>query len=460
TDNGAGYGLTKAGAGRLVLSGSNSFTGVTTVNGGTLQIGAGSTSGSLVSSSVVVNGGSWLAFNRTDDYGGAFAPIISGAGSLLISAGTLSLGANQINGGNYAGNIINAAAFVLASASDQILSGVISGAGSLTQAGAGVLTLTGANTFSGPIFFNGGTIAISGTQNLGTSGSLFFNGGALSLSAGGTVSSRLVSLGTAGGVIAVASGGSLALTGNVTGSGALNKVDGGTLLLSGVNSYAGGTTLSGGTLVLGGNSPLGTGSLFLVSGSLDAVSAGASLVTNNNQQVWGSDITFLGTGSLNLGGGTVSLAGASRMVVVLANTLTVGGAIIDGGLNLGLTKGGFGALTLSGANSYTGGTTLSAGTLALGGTAALGSGSLFINGGSLNAVASGASLVANNNQQVWNSDFTFIGTGSLNLGGGTVTLGASRTVTVSANTLTVGGLITDGGLSYGLTKAGAGWLVL
>ena len=110
-----------------------------------------------------------------------------------------------------------------------------------------------------------------------------------------------------------------------------------------------------------------------------------------------------------------------------------------------MTKNGAGSLTLAGANTYTGGTYLNAGTLKIGNAAALGhlgGGPLTINGGTLDATAAGYTLNSNNAQN-WNGDFTFVGTGNLNLGTGAVTLGASRTVTVSANTLTVGGTIGD-----------------
>ncbi len=63
--------------------------------------------------------------------------------------------------------------------------------------------------------------------------------------------------------------------------------------------------------------------------------------------------------------------------------------------------------------------------------------------------------------QNWNADFSYVGaTNSLNLGAGAVALGASRQVTVSANTLIVGGAISDGGNAYGLTKTGTGTLTL
>src|SRR5207237_6533307 len=70
----------------------------------------------------------------------------------------------------------------------------------------------------------------------------------------------------------------------------------------------------------------------------------------------------------------------------------------------------------------------------------------------------GAITLSTNNAQVWNGNFTFTGTQSLNLGTGAVTLGASRTVTVNASNLTVGRVISGSGFS--LTKAGAGTLTL
>ncbi|MCU0779483.1 MAG: autotransporter-associated beta strand repeat-containing protein [Akkermansiaceae bacterium] len=122
-----------------------------------------------------------------------------------------------------------------------------------------------------------------------------------------------------------------------------------------------------------------------------------------------------------------------------------------------LAKSGNGKLTINNANTYAGGTTVSAGTLVLGNANAIGSGLLNLNGGNLDS--SVANLVnAGNNTQLWNSDFTFVGTESLNLGTGPVTLGGNRAVTVAANNLTVGGLI--GGGAVNLTKLGAGTLTL
>jgi autotransporter-associated beta strand protein len=188
----------------------------------------------------------------------------------------------------------------------------------------------------------------------------------------------------------------------------------------------------------------------------------------------GSNTLTLG-GLLNAGPGTLTIdgTGGSGTVVVEAtsNELVVNAAnaavaisapITNNGVTAGtLTKTGSNRLTLSGANTYTGGTYLNAGVLALGSTTALGTvaGTLRIYGGSLDSTV--ANLVnANNNAQTWNRDFTFVGTNSLNLGTGAVTLTDNRTVAVTASTLTVGGIIGDGGSGFGLTKSGLGTLVL
>ena len=126
-----------------------------------------------------------------------------------------------------------------------------------------------------------------------------------------------------------------------------------------------------------------------------------------------------------------------------------------------------GTVSLNSANSYSNGTTLLAGTLRIGSSAALGTGTFAIAGGSFDNTTGTANALANNNNQIWAGDFTFLGSNvdnshDLNLGFGTVTLTATPTVTVagSASTLTVGGPIGDAGAGFGFTKAGPGTLDL
>ncbi len=107
--------------------------------------------------------------------------------------------------------------------------------------------------------------------------------------------------------------------------------------------------------------------------------------------------------------------------------------------------------------------TLNAGTLEFGySPTALGTGTFTINGGSITNGYASARTLTTNNAQAWNADFTFgastVNGSDLNLGTGDVTLSANRTVTTTstntARTLTVGGVIGDGGSGYGLIKAG------
>ena len=101
---------------------------------------------------------------------------------------------------------------------------------------------------------------------------------------------------------------------------------------------------------------------------------------------------------------------------------------------------------------------LSTGRLNINNSAALSSGTLTISGVStLGNTTSAAITLTDNPPQIWNANLTFAGSQNLNLGTGSVTLGANRQVTVSSNTLTVGGPI---GGNYSLTKAGSGVLEL
>ncbi len=126
-----------------------------------------------------------------------------------------------------------------------------------------------------------------------------------------------------------------------------------------------------------------------------------------------------------------------------------------------INKTGAGALTLSGSNTGAGGVTLSAGTLNINSSSALGTGAFIIGAGStINNSSAGAITLAASNVQTWNGSFIFTGTQSLNLGTGAVSMLNHTTITVNGQTLTVGGVITEGAANRTLTKAGSGTLVL
>jgi len=171
-------------------------------------------------------------------------------------------------------------------------------------------------------------------------------------------------------------------------------------------------------------------------------------------------IRYLATAGLeNVSGdntwtGAITLASNST-ILTSTGTLNVSGSI--GGL-YSLTKTGAGILTLTQANTFTGGTILSEGTLNINNASALGTvaGTFIVEEATLIDNTSGGALTAVDYPQLWNGDFTFIGTQDLNLGAGAVTMSASREVTTTAKKLTIGGVINDNTKS--LTKLGAGTL--
>ena len=114
--------------------------------------------------------------------------------------------------------------------------------------GSGTLTLTGINTYAGGTTISAGTLQVSADSNLGAAtGPLIFDGGTLNTTAT-FASARDTALGMMGGTFDVSPGTTLTMSGVIGGPGTLTKIDTGTLVLTGTNTYAGGTTISSGTL--------------------------------------------------------------------------------------------------------------------------------------------------------------------------------------------------------------------
>jgi len=197
---------------------------------------------------------------------------------------------------------------------------------------------------------------------------------------------------------------------------------------------------------------------------LTSSNTGIKLTLTNTGTAGSSAIYSANTSGINTIDAPLVLGAAANstqtFTQVSGGTLVVNGVISDTN-NVTLSLAGGGIIQLGGANTYTGGTTLTAGTLNINNASALGTGTFTIASGSnaiIDNTTAGAITLSTNNAQIWNGDFTFTGTQSLNLGTGAVTLGGNQTVTVNANTLTVGGVISGGG--FGMTKAGAGTLTL
>jgi autotransporter-associated beta strand protein len=180
--------------------------------------------------------------------------------ALFLAAGaTLDLfgGTQTVGSLSGAGTLTNTAAnsvSVLTAGGDnssQTFSGLLQNGGgtlSLVKTGTGSLLLTGSNTYSGSTTINQGTLAVNNAASLGAaSGSLSIGPAALEVT-GGVSSARNIALTAADGTIQVDSSVTYVDSGVITGPGKLSKTGAGILVLSGSNTYQGGTDVEAGTL--------------------------------------------------------------------------------------------------------------------------------------------------------------------------------------------------------------------
>jgi autotransporter-associated beta strand protein len=469
--------ITKNDAGNWTLSGVNTYRGETIVNNGILKINNSSALGTT-DGGTTVNAGAELELS----------------GNNLTVNEPLTLHGGELCGSStythtYGGAITLTANSAIDSDTGSLtVISVISesgGASSLTKVGDGTVTLSGENTYSGGTTLSTGRLNIGNAKALGT-GTFTIDGGSIGGSTSGTITNannnaqswngdfsyvgsyRLdlgngaVTLGGNRTVTCSLAFGPLAVSGVIddgVNTFSLTKDGNGKLALAGANTYGGGTLLKAGTLSINNASALGTGALTITGGTLDNDTSGTIINTNNNAQYWNGDFSFYGNKSLDLGTGAVTL-GNNRTVTTTFNVLTVSGIIDDGTNTFSLTKNGDATLALAGANTYDGGTILNAGILGINHSQALSTGTLTINGGTIDNSSAATVINSNNNRQNWNADFFFHGSKDLNIGTGAVTLSKSLTLTTNYNTLTVGGVIDDGSYTYGLTKSGAATLAL
>ncbi|EHT2410175.1 autotransporter-associated beta strand repeat-containing protein, partial [Salmonella enterica subsp. enterica serovar Derby] len=275
----------------LTLSGANSYTGGTTISGGT-----------LVASNVEALGSGDVTDNATLELntGGDFDNAISGSGQVVKSgddALTLS-GNNSYTGGTLisdgtlvasnvealgSGDVTNDAVLELNTGGD--FDNAISGSGQVVKSGDKTLTLSGANSYTGGTTISGGTLVASNVEALG-SGDITDNA-TLELNTGGDFDNA------------------------ISGSGQVVKSGDETLTLSGTNTYTGGTTISGGTLIATHVNALGTG----------AIDNRASLLLDASGQFAVTDLTTESGGNTEIGAG--STLQATTLTQKSDSTLTI-----------------------------------------------------------------------------------------------------------------------------------------
>ena len=336
--------LIKGGNGTWIIDNDDLTADTSAINAGTLQIGNGGSKGSIGQNDIAIHSGK-LAFDRSDTIG--YNGIISGSGSFVqAGTGTLTLtGANSYTGGttishgtlqlgdggntgSILGDLANNGFFVFNRSNNLVFAGIVTGTGSLGQAGTGTLTLTGTNSYTGGTTISAGMLQIG---NGGTSGSI-----------SGDVANNAT--------LAFDRSDDISISNVVTGTGRLIKAGNGALTLSGTNDYTGTTQVNTGSLYVDGDQSAATGATTVASGAVlgGKGTLGGGVTLADGATLAPGSIGAAGTLTIN---GDLNLSAGSTLNYAFGQANTVGGALndltnvngnltLDGTLNVNVAPGG------------------------------------------------------------------------------------------------------------------------
>ena len=273
--SGGGSGITKTGAGTMILSGMNTYTGATTVNNGILKAGVVTQAFGQNSAVTLANTlGVVLDITGFNTTIGSLTGGGASGGNVTLGAATLTIGSNNTSPAAY--------------------SGIINGTGGLLKTGNGTLTLSGTNTYTGATTINNGSLSVSTIGNGGVAGNLgqATNAAANLVLGGGTLEytgatssidrNFILTAGTNSTIeittnTLTVSGASTATTGGLT------KIGAGSLVLTGTNLYTGNTNINEGILFNNGSLASAHFDVPLATGIFGGVFAGKWNCRRNHQ---------------------------------------------------------------------------------------------------------------------------------------------------------------------------------
>ncbi|MFM7245191.1 MAG: beta strand repeat-containing protein [Planctomycetaceae bacterium] len=418
--------LLKQPAGQLTLTTAHSYTGATTISGGTLALAAAEALAD--STRVSIAAGAALKLAGFSDTIGS----LTGTGAVILDSGTLAVGAANVTGYNAT-----------------LFSGSISGAGGLTKVGTGDFQLSGTNTYSGATTITGGTLTIR-------SGSALPSTTPVVLSAGATLvqsyASNAIAIGPLSGVGTVTlESGSLTIRTNGSSASFAGTIDGGDVVKDG----AGTQTITG---------TIGGYSIHALGGTLELGALGDRAVVSSDIQVTAN---LIASGSTTIDSVYITNCGFFQ----LYDTATINASIITGQGNLSVSDsaslGGAritnqGGLSIWDTATAGNATITNNGSIVLGGTSSAGSASITNNdtidfreaASAANATITNAAtgLIKGQFADVPVTIGSLAGGGALTLGNRSVTIGARGTSTTFSGTIS--------GTGGSLVKTGTGTLTL